>query len=351
MTLGDELVDLAAGSIELGEGGDTPVIGYGPPAGLPVLRSVLAAFEGVQAAEVVLTTGSSMALVAALVGLKRPGSVLCPRPFYPGYPRVMEFLNLNPIFYNLSSDTAFQPEPAQVARAIRPDVRAFLLNVPSNPTGAVADDDRLVELGRIASRHGLTVIADEVYSGFVYERSHPDLQRFFEPARLIRLRSFSKTFALPGQRLGYALGVPAVVEELARCHWTLALAAPLAAQVAALRLLQEPAAAHQQVAERRLRLAGLRQLALELLSARLGPVRPPDGGIFFWLPAGDSANSGLELAADCASRAGVLVQGGAAFGIIQPAYVRASFAVSEARVEVAFQRLADYLALRRAVTK
>lgn len=320
-----------------------PGAAYGPAAGLDALRAAIAAWEGVAGDEVIVTTGASMGLVCALATLERPCSVLCPRPHYPPYPRMAAMLGIEVVFYDLDEERDWLPSPAEMRSRLRPDTRALLLNVPGNPAGSIPGPDDMAEIARLAASRDLLVISDEVYADFIYDgRELPRMSELFDPGRLIRLKSFSKSFQMPGERLGYALGDPRLLARATQAHWTLAMSPPTSSQLLALRALEvDPAA---RIARLRDALRKNRDQAFAILgtSVRI-QARIPAAGIFAWMKIEDLGVDSARLARLCLEEAQIIVFPGIAFGVNDPLFIRASFAVASPEVREGFTALVRYL--------
>jgi aspartate/methionine/tyrosine aminotransferase len=341
------VADLGLGHVRVADPGvaDPGALGaeYGPAEGFPAVREAVAAWERVPVEEVALTTGASLGLVATLATLERPGSVLCPRPHFPAYPRVAGLLGLDVIYYDLAGPTDWEPDPDRLARLARPDTRALLWNYPANPTGGVPTAATLRAVAAVARRADLLVISDEVYADFVYGgRSFPDTREYFPPVRLVRLKSFSKAFGIPGERLGYVAADPVRVRAVGRAHWALAMSPPAAAQALALKSLRSDPAGR--VRGLRAILADNRATAARIL-AGCDRVRfaTPAAGIFLWIEVPDCGLDSHGLARACAEEAGVIVMPGSSFGVDDPVYLRASFAAPHDEVMRGFGALASFL--------
>jgi aspartate/methionine/tyrosine aminotransferase len=343
----EPIADLGLGHVRLpcwADLGATPLGSeYGPAAGLPPLRQAIAAWEGVAPEEVAVTTGASLALVAALCGLERPGAVLCPRPYYPAYARVLEALGLEPLFYELRRELGWLPEPGALARLLRPDARAVLWNFPGNPAGSLPTEQLLAELREVVARAGLLLVSDEVYADLLPAGERfADIRDHVGRERTVRLRSFSKVFGMAGERLGYAVAAPWQLAALSGAHWALAMSPPATAQAIALARLQADPA--RRLAQLRCELDALRRETAEILAAsdRLRFTMPA-AGIFHWIEVRDCPLGSRELARACAAEAGVVVMPGAAFGIEEPVCLRASFALARPQAVRGFAALAAFL--------
>jgi len=162
-----------------------------------------------QPSEVMATAGGKQAIFNAVVTLIDPGDdVLIPKPYWVTFPEVVVFARGNPVYIE-TEDTDFVLTAQQVERAITPRTKLIILNSPSNPSGRVLPPAEFRRIMELASERGLHVISDECYLRFVYAPAE-----VFSAASLpaeLRTRlciagSFSKTYAMTGWRMGYALG-------------------------------------------------------------------------------------------------------------------------------------------------
>lgn len=316
---------------------------YGPAEGYLNLREAIAVWEKIHVDEVILTTGASMGLVSTLATLEKPGSILCPRPYYPPYPKIISTLGLDVIYYDLDRTHGWQPNPQQIAQLLRKDTRALLLNFPSNPTGSLPTTELLQEVAIVVRQSNLMVISDEVYADFIYtDEPFPDVRAIFGFGSVVRLRSFSKLFGMPGERLGYVVADPNHLSAICRVHWTLAMSPPASAQLLALKTLRSDP--NKRLRELRQDLAENRDQALQILKVceRIR-CNLPLAGIFCWIEVRDCPVDSIFLAQSCATRGQVILLSGAAFGLSNPIYLRASFAVPKEEVRQGFEALVSFL--------
>jgi aspartate aminotransferase len=162
-----------------------------------------------QTSEVMATSGGKQAIFNAVVTLIDPGDdVLIPKPYWVTFPEIVVFARGNPVYIE-TEETNFLLTAAQVERAITPRTKLIILNSPSNPSGRVLPPTEFRRIMELAAERGLYVISDECYLRFVY----PPAEIFSAAslptelrARLCIAGSFSKTYAMTGWRMGYALG-------------------------------------------------------------------------------------------------------------------------------------------------
>lgn len=159
--------------------------------------------------EAIITVGGSEALYLAATALLNAGDeVIIPTPCFVSYQAQVILADGVPVEIPCRMEDNFDVDPAAIEAAITPRTRAILLGFPNNPTGAVATQERLVEIAKIAEKHDLIVISDEIYDRLVYSgHQHvcfPSLPGMKE--RTLLLGGFSKDYAMTGWRIGYALG-------------------------------------------------------------------------------------------------------------------------------------------------
>ncbi len=179
---------------------------YTPSIGIPELRRAVADhYNKIYGVEVdpqcvVITSGSSPAILLALSALLDPGSeIILSNPHYACYPNFIKFLGGVPVFVTIRAEDGFQIDPEEVERAVTEKTRAVLINSPANPTGIVLDPERMGHLAELK----VPVISDEIYHGLVYEGKEHSILEFTRNAFV--LNGFSKLYAMTGWRLGYVI--------------------------------------------------------------------------------------------------------------------------------------------------
>lgn len=181
---------------------------YTPSIGIPELRRAVADHYiktydiQVDYRNVIITSGSSPAILIVLASLLDPGSeVILSNPHYACYPNFIRFLGGTPVFVSVSAKDGFQLNPDDVKRAVTPRTAAVMINSPSNPTGTLLEPERMAELAKM----GVPIISDEIYHGLVYEGKEHSILEFSKNAFV--LNGFSKLYAMTGWRLGYIITV------------------------------------------------------------------------------------------------------------------------------------------------
>lgn len=181
------------------------------PLGLPSAREAIADFyraAGIPATaeQVLITPGTSLSYFYCFKLLANPGEeILCPRPSYPLFESIAQLAGLQLRYYRLQESRGWEIDLDHLESQISTRTRALVLISPHNPTGMVAGRQSLEELAAITCRHDLPILADEVFSEFLY-----DLEALPRPAAtpsplVFTLNGFSKMVGLPGLKLGWVL--------------------------------------------------------------------------------------------------------------------------------------------------
>lgn len=310
---------------------------YGPVAGLETLRNDLAtAFDGYGAENILITNGAKQALYTLFQVLCNPGDeVILPRPCWVSFTEQIKLAGAHPV---LVDTVDHQLDPEAIEQAVTKRTRIILINTPNNPSGAVYATEALAEVARIAQRHNLFLIADEAYRAFVFDerRFKPLFDLCSDRQRLITVRSFSKTYAMTGFRLGYVAGPEGVVRGLLKVQSHLSGNVCTFAQhgaVAALKMDQNLVQQRCAILQQR------RDLAYTLARGLFECIKPR--GAFYLFPNVDQHLQSNETSEDLAMRllrkAGVAVVPGEAFH--QPGHLRISFGASEADLRAGFERI------------
>lgn len=196
---------------------------YAPGIGVPALRQAIARHQqrhyGIELdadRQVAVTTGCTEAVAGALLGLVDPGDeVVVLEPYYDSYPAMIAFAGgvRRPVTLRAPD---FRLDPAELEAAVSPRTRIILLNTPHNPTGRVLDGDELAAVARVAQRHDLLVVTDEVYEHLTFDgRRHVPISTLPGMAeRTLTLSSAGKSWSVTGWKIGWATGPAELVTAL-----------------------------------------------------------------------------------------------------------------------------------------
>lgn len=183
--------------------------GYVPSAGIPGAREAVAAEwtrNGFPATpdRVLITGGTSEGIELALTALVDAGdSVLVPTPTYPLYTAVLAKIGAEPLYYRKDPARGWLPDPDHIQSLITPRTRVLVVIDPNNPTGAVYPEETRRALIELSERHGLTLLADEVYGDLAYDGPVPPIGSLAPDAAIISFSSLSKAYIAPGWRAGW----------------------------------------------------------------------------------------------------------------------------------------------------
>jgi aspartate/methionine/tyrosine aminotransferase len=319
---------------------------YAPFPGIPALREAIAedatARKGfdVTPDRVYVTVGGKGVMLYAILGLIDPGDeVIVPDPGYPIYESLVRFVGATPVPIPIRMERDFRLDVDELAALITPHTRLLVINSPANPTGGVLTRSDLVRIAELATDHDLTVLADEIYGRILYEGTeHVSIASLPGMAdRTVVLDGFSKTFAMTGWRLGYAIVPPALVGTYGQLIINTISCAPTFAQVGAVEALRGPQGpVEAMVDEFRVR----RDLVVDGLNAIPG-IRclRPSGAFYAFPEVTGTGLSGAELAERLLLDAGVCVLAGTAFGGVGTGHVRISYANSRENLALALERI------------
>jgi aspartate/methionine/tyrosine aminotransferase len=313
--------------------GSSASAGYGPIEGDDALREAYAghvsALYGAPlgASNIHVTAGCNQAFVAACLAVAGAGDkVLLTNPFYFNHETSLAMLGIGVETVSCGAEDGFVPAVAAVEAAIVPGVRALALVSPNNPTGAVYPPDRIAALFDLCRRRGIWLILDETYRDFLPPDQRPAHRLFSVPRweeGLIQLYSFSKSFCIPGHRLGVITAGKEAIAAIARIMDNLQICAPRPPQSAvarALPALRDWRAANALEISRRAE--ALKEAMKGVEGWEIGAV----GAYFAYLRHPFRDASSVEAARKLAGEAGVLAIPGEYFGPGQQDYLRFAFA-------------------------
>jgi len=323
--------------------------GYTSNAGKLELRQAIAAYlderYGVQydpEGEVLVTVGVSEALHAALLSLVDVGdAVLLPEPCFVAYDPCVRFANGLPVAVATRAEDGFQVTGEELAIAMRPRVKALLLSYPNNPTGAVMERARLLEVARFAEEHDLIVISDEIYDRFVYGLEHtcfaslPDMKQ-----RTVLLGGFSKSHAMTGWRIGYACGPREIIQAMHKVHQYIIMSAPTMAQNGILGAFSCGEDCVQEIVRE---FATRREVTLAALWRMGLPCVEPRGAIYAFPSIAATGLNSTEFSERLLCEEKVAVVPGNAFGASGEGYVRIAYTVPLPQLEEALGRLERFV--------
>jgi aspartate/methionine/tyrosine aminotransferase len=197
---------------------------YGPSAGMPELRKVIADEVGatrhtsVTPEEVVVVPGGKPIIFFTMLSLIDEGDeVIYPNPGFPIYESMIQFLGGKAVPIQLREELDFRLDTAELKRLITDRTKLIILNSPQNPTGGVMTKQDVADVARMLEGRDIMVMSDEIYSRLIFEGEHHSLFSYDDLRdRVILLDGFSKTYAMTGWRMGYGVMRPDLATQMAR---------------------------------------------------------------------------------------------------------------------------------------
>jgi aspartate aminotransferase len=330
--------------------------GYTAANGIPPLREAVAADlhkrfgVDVSPDSVMIMPGGKPTMFMTILMFGEPGvEIMYPDPGFPIYRSMIEFTGATPIPVPIREENGFAFSADETLKLITPKTRLVIINSPANPTGGVtpkADIDKFV--AGLEKWPDVAVMSDEIYDHMVYDgEQHVSLLTY--PSirdRLILLNGWSKTYAMTGWRLGYAVYPPKLYEYARKLAVNLHSCVNASAQYAGLAALTgSQDAADKMVAEFDRR----RKVVVDGLNKLPGVSCITPKGAFYAFPNVKGTGwKAKELANTLLNDTGVVTIGGPDFGILGEGYLRLSYANSTENILKALERMGEFLAKKKA---
>ncbi len=330
--------------------------GYTPATGIPPLREAVAAdlhkrFKvEVSPDEVMIMPGGKPTMFMSILMFGEPGvEIMYPDPGFPIYRSMIEFTGATPVPVPIREENGFAFSAEETLKLITRKTRLLIVNSPANPTGGVtgkSEVDKLV--AGLEKWPDVAIMSDEIYDHMVYDGevhvcllTYPSIRD-----RLILLNGWSKTYAMTGWRLGYAVWPGKLYDYARKLAVNLHSCVNASAQYAGLAALKGPQDdVWKMVAEFDKR----RKVVVEGLNKLPGVSCATPKGAFYAFPNIKATGwKAKELATALLDNTGVAIIGGPDFGILGEGYVRLSYANSTENILKALDRMGDFLASRKA---
>ncbi|HLA44771.1 MAG TPA: aminotransferase class I/II-fold pyridoxal phosphate-dependent enzyme [Aggregatilineales bacterium] len=294
------------------------------------------------ATEVLITVGVSEGMYLAMTAIIDVGDeVIIPEPAYVSYAPEVVFADGCPVFIPTCAERGFQITPEEIEARITPSTKAIMVGYPNNPTGAVLSRESMAGIAYLAEKYDLAIISDEIYDRLVYDIDHtnfaslPDMRE-----RSIILGGFSKSHAMTGWRLGWAVGPEAMIGAMAKIHQYTIMSAPTISQYGALQGLldgdDDVLRMRDEYNRRRVLLyQGFNELGLSCVEPK---------GAFYAFPS--IRTTGMDEFTFCEKlleEEQVAVIPGTAFGPSGKGHIRACYATGYDQIEEALTRIERFL--------
>jgi aspartate aminotransferase len=331
---------------------------YTPAAGIPELRSAVAkkfaadGLEGTTPDRTIVGIGAKSVLFDAITVLCEEGDeVVVFAPYWLSYPEMVASTGASTVVVETRAADRYEIDPERFAAAVTPRTKVVIVNSPGNPTGAVQPDEVQREIGRIAARHGIIVLSDEIYEHLAYAPARfSSFARLAPDARELTLlvNGTSKAYSMTGWRIGYAAGPKDLVERMIRLQGHATSGPAGICQRAALAALTGPIAP---VEAMRRAFDARRRLMVDALCSIDGVECPSPDGAFYALPVvrsflGRTSEGGRPLTDVSALAEAILdeskvaVVSGEPFGA--PNAIRLSYACSDDAIARGTKKLGEF---------
>jgi aspartate/methionine/tyrosine aminotransferase len=330
--------------------------GYTPATGIPALREAVAAdlhkrfSVDVSPDSVMIMPGGKPTMFMSIVMFGEPGvDILYPDPGFPIYRSMIEYTGANPVPVPVREENGFAFSAEETLKLITPRTRLLILNSPANPTGGVtpkSEVDKLV--AGLEKFPDVAIMSDEIYDHMTYDSekhvcllTYPSIRD-----RLILLNGWSKTYAMTGWRLGYAIWPGKLYDYARKLAVNLHSCVNAPTQYAGIAALTGPQdAVAKMCAEfdkrRKVVVAGLNKLPGVSCAT-------PKGAFYAFPNVKQTGWKAKALASSLLEDSGVAIIGGPDFGILGEGYVRLSYANSTENILKALDRMGEFLASRKA---
>lgn len=293
--------------------------------------------------EVVLTVGGSEGIDVALRAMLNPGDeVIVPEPCFVSYVPCVELAGGVPVTVSLKNENQFRLTKEELEAAITDKTKIVLLSYPNNPTGAIMGREDLEALVDVIIKHDLYVISDEIYAELTYTSGHVSIASL--PGmrdRTVVINGFSKSFAMTGWRLGYALGPAMIIEQMTKIHQFAIMCAPTVSQYAAVVAMRD---CDKDVENMREAYDQRRRFLLNAFDEMGIPCFEPYGAFYMFPCIREFGMTSEEFATRLLKAKKVAVVPGDAFGLCGEGFLRISYAYSLEELKVAIGRIAEFIA-------
>ncbi|MFF7983317.1 pyridoxal phosphate-dependent aminotransferase [Streptomyces sp. NPDC007901] len=324
---------------------------YTASRGLPELRQAISEKlrrdNGVEAApdtQILVTPSSKHALFTALMATLDPGDeVLVPTPSWGSYRSMARLAGAVPVCVELSARDAFTVTRSRLEEHVSPRTKVLVLNTPNNPTGRVLGAPEADTIAAFAAEHDLLIITDEIYEKILFSGEHLSMAARPDCAdRTVTVNGFSKGYAMPGWRLGYAAGPPDIISAMLAVHQHTVACAGSFVQTGGVAALRGPQGPLREAVRAYAARAGL---VTRRLNELVGVVCPAPAGTFYAFAdiSGTGIPDGDEFAERLLAEAAVAVTPGSAFGPGGRGHIRVSFTAGPRVLEEALARLAAFV--------
>ena len=318
---------------------------YTPNAGLPGLRSAVAERYSarfgreVTPGEVLVTAGAVNALAAIVAAIAEDGDeILIPDPGWPNYVAMIELARVAPVRYRLEPEQGYRPDLATIEAQITPRTKAIIINNPSNPTGSVFDEATVRGLLDLARKHDLWLISDEVYEDLIFVGEHVPAARF-DSERVITISGVSKSYAMTGWRIGWAITNPELVALCGKIQEALVSCPSAPSQAAAEAAVRGP---QEMVEEMRVAYQRRRDLVRDIFLPLGMLPAVPEGAFYALVDLRAAGIPSRDLSRMLLEEEHVAAAPGSTFGDVAEGMLRVSLATADDELREGCERIVRF---------
>jgi aminotransferase len=292
--------------------------------------------------QIIIAVGVSEAMDLAFRAVTNPGDeIIFHEPCYVSYSPSIAMAHGVPVAVSCQAENGFAVTAEAIERAITPRSKVLVLNFPTNPTGGTMTREELAKIAEVVKRHNLLVFTDEIYSELTFEGEHTSIASLPGMAeRTVFLHGFSKAYAMTGFRIGYACGPAEIIEAMMKIHQYSMLCASIISQEAAIEAIENGWPDMLEMREQyRLR----RNLIVQAFNGMGLPCHLPRGSFYAFPCIKTTGLSSKEFAVKLLEQERVACVPGSAFGPSGEGYVRACFATALDQIQVATERIGNFV--------
>ena len=295
-----------------------------------------------EANQVLVTVGGSEAIDIGLRAMLDAGDeVLIPQPCYVSYLPCVTLADGVPVTINLKAENEFRLTKQELLDSITEKTKVLIMPFPNNPTGSIMERKDLEEIAEVVIEKDLFVISDEIYSELTYGQEHVSIASLpGMKERTIVINGFSKSYAMTGWRLGYAVGPKEIIDQMIKIHQFAIMCAPTTSQYAAVEALRngdDDVATMREAYDQRRRylVTRLNEMGMQCFE--------PKGAFYVFPCIKDFGMTSDEFANTLLQEEKVAVVPGTAFGDCGEGFLRISYAYSIENLKVALDRIENFV--------
>ena len=292
--------------------------------------------------EVIITVGGSEAIDIAFRTMLDPGDeVIVPEPCFVSYVPCITMAGGVPVRLALEEKDEFKPTKQKLLSAITDKTKMVVLPFPNNPTGAIMTHEELQIVADVIKEHDLFVLSDEIYSELSYQGDHVSIAAIpGMKERSVVINGFSKSYAMTGWRLGYAVGPKEIIKQMIKVHQYLIMSAPTTSQYAAIEALRN---GDEDVAKMRESYDERRRFLVKELREMGMPCFEPMGAFYVFPNISRFGMTSEEFAKILLEKEHVAVVPGSAFGTCGEGFLRISYAYSIEDLKKALVKIQNFI--------